>query len=632
MTGVRALLVLLLALVPALPSCRCSDVEVVAHLVELSGTIQRDWSDRLEQWQPAALGAEFAIGDAVRSGAESTAVLTLQGNAKLSLTPKTIVRFLQDASPGTLGMDVSVGSASVETTDQQLRITSSIGAVLVEPGTQMRVSKSKRGLRFEVLVGKARIEGGDKAAGVLAAGQGIEVAIGGAVLERFALDQDRQAEDAGQDAGAAEDEADEKADIIAHTVGNEASMRAPGGNWQKLAQGSRKLDPGTGVRVKGDSTVTIQRGKQQATLREGEFVVGLPGGYLVQAVRGPVRLSSGGKTSISVPGGVIVAKGSDTSADVLVAGKRGTSVRVHVGQVEVRGKATNLLDAGESGVLSRSGELSIAGRGPGHADLVVSGGDSFTVHDPRPPTVVGFRLSGSCEKGAVVVVGGQQWAARGKQANVPFSPGRRGYKVSCLGPDGPQAEVVAQGTVIVLRDAGTQALARSAPTTHVNTDGRRYTVLYQNRLPTITVGWANAPEAPSYALQVDSRSIRTTGPNYAFASGTLQEGTHSVRFEAATVPPRRSRRTTIAIRFDNATPTASLDPVPDTQFDDGATATISGKALPGWQVTVGGQELKLDGQSRFRGSAKIPEGQRSLPVKFEHPTRGVHYYLRRPSK
>jgi hypothetical protein len=632
MTGVRALVFLLLALVAALPSCRCSDVEVVARLVELSGTIQRDWSDRLEQWEAAAVEAEFTVGDAVRSGDKSTAVLTLQGNARLSLTPKTVVRFLKEASPGAVGMDVSVGSASVETTDQELRITSSIGAVVVEPGTQMRMSKSDRGLRFEVMVGKARIERGDQATSVLAAGQGIEVAIGGAVVERFALDQDGQDKNKDQKAAAAEEKPDEKADIFAHTVGNGASMRAPGGNWQKLASGSRKLDPGTGVRVKGDTTVTVQRGKQQATLREGEFVVGLPGGYLVQAVRGPVRLSSGGKTSISVPGGVIVAKGSDTSADVLVAGKRGTSVRVHVGQVEVRGKATNLLSAGEGGVLSRSGELSITGRGPGHADLVVSGGDSFTVHDPRPPTVIGFRLGGGCEQGAVVVVGGQQWAARGGQANASFSPGRRGYKIHCLGPDGPQAEAVAQGTVILVRDAGTQALARRAPTTHVNTDGRRYTVLYQNRLPTITVGWANAPEAPAYTLQIDSRSIRTTGPNYAFGSGTLQEGTHTVRFEAASVPPRRSRRTTIAIRFDNATPTASLEPVPDAQFEQGATATISGKALPGWKVTVGGQELKLDGQSRFRGSAKMPDNQRSLPVKFQHPTRGVHYYLRRPSK
>jgi hypothetical protein len=329
---------------------------------------------------------------------------------------------------------------------------------------------------------------------------------------------------------------------------------------------------------------------------------------------------------------VIVARGSNTSADVEAGGKKGTEVRVHLGEVEVRGRKTDVLSGGESGLLSRDGELSISGRGPTHVDLVVNAGDSFTVHDPKPPTAVGFRLAAQCPQGSVLSFGATQWAGGEAQVNASINTGQHSYQVRCLGPDGPQAEVVAQGRVIVVRDAGTAPIASKAPVTHVETDGRRYTVLYQNRLPKITVGWAAAPVAPSYTLTIDGRSIRTATPNHAFASGRLGEGTHTVRFRAATNPLRRSRRTTIYIRFDNAMPTASLDALSKPAFTRDGSVTISGKSLPGWQVSVGGKELKLDGQSRFRGEVQVPEGHSALTVMFSHPTRGTHYYLRRSQK
>jgi hypothetical protein len=299
--------------------------------------------------------------------------------------------------------------------------------------------------------------------------------------------------------------------------------------------------------------------------------------------------------------------------------------------VEVQGKTTSTLHGGESGLLKKTGELTVGGRGPGSVDLIVNAGDSFTVHDPRPPTAIGFKLGGQCPKGVVVQLGTQPWAGRGGQANVPVDAGRHSYQVRCLGPDGPEKQSVAEGRVIVLRDAGTAPIASGAPTSHVNTDGRRYTVLYQNNLPRITVGWAGAPEAPSYTLVVDSRRIGTSSPNYAFSAGALTEGNHTLRFEAATVPSRKSRLTHVAIRFDNAMPTASLDPIGGAVGADGKVL-VAGKALPGWTVSVGGEKLELDGQSRFRGNATLPDGHDALPVKFEHPTRGTHYYLRRPSK
>jgi len=629
----RLMLLLWAALALLLPSCRCSDTDVIAQLVEMDGQVQRDWESRQEQWETTAVGAEFRMGDGVRSRDQSSAALRLTGDARLKLTPNTVVRFLTDTERGHVGLDVAVGTAELETKSEALRINSSIGVVVIDPGTQLQLRKSERGLRFAIAVGRARIEHADGATSEVGAGKGIEIGIGGVVLDRFDFDPKggTQASTA-PSAASAEAPEDTKADIIANTTGANADRRAPGGSWEKLPAGTTKLAPGTGIRVGRATTVEVQRGRQKATLNQGEFVVGVPGGYLIQAVKGPVRLTSGGRTSVSVPGGVIVARGSNTSAEVEAGGEQGTRVQVHVGEVEVRGRKTDVLGGGESGLLSRDGELSISGRGPSQVDLVVNAGEDFTVHDPKPPTAIGFRLGGKCPQGSVLSLGAEQWASRGAQVNAAVSTGRHSYQVRCLGPDGPQAEVVAQGRAIVLRDAGTAPIASKAPVTHVNADGRRYTVLYQNRLPKITVGWAAAPVAPSYTLIVDGRSIRTSSPNHAFGSGRLGEGRHTIRFRAATNPLRRSRPTTIVISFDNATPTASLDALSDTRFTPDSSVTIAGKSLPGWQVSVGGKELKLDGQSRFSGEVKVPEGHSALTVKFSHPRRGTHYYLRRPKR
>jgi hypothetical protein len=59
---------------------------------------------------------------------------------------------------------------------------------------------------------------------------------------------------------------------------------------------------------------------------------------------------------------------------------------------------------------------------------------------------------------------------------------------------------------------------------------------------------------------------------------------------------------------------------------------VSGAALPGFSVSVGGKELAQDGQSRFSEQLTAPAGQRALAIRFSQPGRGVHYYLRRSAE
>ena len=93
---------------------------MVARLVERSGTIERDHADRLRQWQNASVGAQFHVGDGVRSGDQSSARLALARQARLSLGPKSMVRFLARARPGQTAIDVEVGEAILETASETL--------------------------------------------------------------------------------------------------------------------------------------------------------------------------------------------------------------------------------------------------------------------------------------------------------------------------------------------------------------------------------------------------------------------------------------------------------------------------------------------------------------------------------
>jgi hypothetical protein len=261
----------------------------------------------------------------------------------------------------------------------------------------------------------------------------------------------------------------------------------------------------------------------------------------------------------------------------------------------------------------------VVGDGIGRADLVVGAGESFVVHDPDPPTAIGFRLD-VCKGPARLVAGKSTTEAEGR-ANLAFPRGQTQYKVYCL--DNPK-QVAAEGSVRVLQDAGTQQLPTFTPTASVVTDGRRYTVLYQHRLPNVTVSWPTAPSAGSYTLSVDAKRIVTHSPNHTFAG--LARGSHKITFSAATTPERQSRTTTVEVVYDTQAPAARVSD-PPVGFQPGEQVTLSGQALPGWSVAIGDKPLEVDPQYRF--SAEV-SGSDTIPISFSHPVYGRHYYLRRP--
>ena len=265
--------------------------------------------------------------------------------------------------------------------------------------------------------------------------------------------------------------------------------------------------------------------------------------------------------------------------------------------------------------------------GPDHVDLLAAAGDSLIVHDPQPPTVVGFATS-RCSGVAVLELGSKKRLTIGSgKVTAAFPPGAQHYRLSCDGEPKPFAE----GTVSVVHDAGNRRLASAAPANRIDADGRRYTILYQSLLPKVSVRWPNAPSAGPFSLAISSQGkgqkrFSSSAPSYSLPAGALLEGTHELWFEAH---GEQSRKTTVLVQFDNAAPTASISAPAERGFSPGATVSVAGTALPGWTVSVAGRELAQDAQQRFSGEVAAPADVGALAIRFSHPQRGVHYYLRR---
>lgn len=279
----------------------------------------------------------------------------------------------------------------------------------------------------------------------------------------------------------------------------------------------------------------------------------------------------------------------------------------------------------------------IADNTPGDADtalaadgeLQVAPGLSATIYDPNPPTAVRFDLPSSCGEGASVTLHGHKPLPLTAADALRLGPGLHEYQLACAGAS-PQTW---HGSLRVVKNPGTAQLPRSAPRNSIELDGRTYTILFQNLMPVLEVRWAKAPSAPSYDLiaQLETGKqlkLSERAPVHVFAAGALPEGRHQLQFQDPS-GANKSRLTTIDLRFDNASPSASLKAPPVSGFAPSSSVHVAGIALPGAQVSVLGERFALDAQERFTGDVPLPPGTKAIAVRIQHPRTGTRYYVRR---
>lgn len=613
----------------------CSGSAALAILTKEKHSVTRDFAAKMGKWQTAALGARFSTGDGVKTGAAASAELKLDDGSLLRLQSNTTVRFL-DHPPGKgqAGFDIETGEATLHVGGSPLKLQTTFGVATINAGSVVRLRRSRNGFRYEVKVGMARLATA-KGNVQIQSGHGVEIGIGQAVVDSYALTPMASAAASEQGSPPAQQSADETGDIVAQVAGKGTRVRRPGdASWSALAPGSNSLPSGTGVRVARSGSVQVSRAGEQATLNGGgQYLLGPSPGVLVQAQSGSFSLNGGRPLTVQVPGGSIVAR-ENARAKIAVRAHE-TKVDVSAGVVELKSQdADETLRSGQQGALNHKGKIDVFGRGPSEADFFIDAGGSVTVHDPHPPTALGVHFDGKCPgAGLIELLRGRRELgfSRGEgSANVAVPAGAYSYQLHCITDTGVSRTVAARGRVAVLHDAGTLALPRTAPASLVDTDGRHYTVLYQNRLPQISVRWPNPPQAAQYVLTLASRgrarTFTTSSPQYAFKAGQVREGTHELTFSGGGY---RSKTTTLAIQFDNAAPKASIEEPASGSFAPGATVRVAGTALPGWKVVVNGQRLTMDAEHRFAGSAVAPTGQRALVIELIHSPHGADYYLRR---
>jgi hypothetical protein len=613
-------------------SIACSGPSPLAKLTHKQGGVERDLAAAIETWGEASLGASFALGDGVRTLPNASASLELDDTSRLDLGASTTVRFSPTRpAPHTHAFDVQTGAASVQAGEQALSIQTRVGLARVERGSSVLLTPSAAGLRFEVRVGRATFGVSEP----LAAGTRVMIDDSG-TLTPAGLGDGASSRDALARANLVL--ADPTGAITATVRGQGASVRV-GDDWSPLAEGSSRLALGTELELSSQTSIEIERDGQHALLGENGRYLLVGGDVLVSARSGTVLAGGRQALRVEVPGGMIL---------VPAAGRALVSVAAHETHVVPRalevmvetGEQRQRVAPGQSAWLTRQGRLRhqagapVVDGGPGDAidfaDLVLPGGASATIHDPAPPTAVRFEFGAACAGvGSLELSQGGRRSKRGSgEGGVALSvpKGNHRYAVRC----GADTKRVLAGQITVVEDAATRSIASKPPRTALAADGRKYTVLYQNRLPAISLSWPNAPAAPALRLVHEHAGAKVdvalAQPLHEFASGQLVEGQHTFHFEGG---GSISRQTSVEIVFDNAAPRASLLLPPVLPQRPGDVVQIGGTALPGSEVWIEGQRVPLDARGRFSGTTALPVERRAVAIKLVQPGRGTHYYLRR---
>jgi hypothetical protein len=624
-----------------LPGCGDGD-STVARLIEHQGAVEKQGGQ--ERWQAVAGKDRFECDHGLRTGDKAWARVEHVSGSRFRLKENTSIRFACQKKQA--GYQVEFGDSEIEAPPEGGELVIGEVVLALGPGLQARVSAQDGRMRFDVVVGTAIVKRPGEPDQEVGPQQSLELIVGSVVMKSPGAGT--RTVDAGvprsPDAGIREPGAAPVA-VAARVKGRQNQLRAPGaGDWRALPEGEHELAAGTELRLGKDGGAALTRGSERAELTgPAEVTLGQPDSDLIEVRTGSALIQATHTgVRIRVPGGTIVARpapGAGSQARVEV-GKKATSITPRSGVIDVTGDGgkTESLTLGERASLGRGGAVETEGRAPGYADLIIAAGESASVHDPRPPTAVGVAFDALCAgEGVVEVAANQRFKDKVRmskgagQANVLLGPGTHFYRVRCLDQGVPESAARQSGKLQVLRDDGSRKLAGRPPRNPVAADGRRYTVLYQNRLPEIELYWRNPGVAGPFVLHIvpergKKQALTTEQPRYRMASGKLDEGTYTFFFQASS--GARSSTSTLRIDFDNAAPSAYLRAPGVKQAWTGDTIAVAGAALPGWDVSIGGTAVSTDSQGRFAVKVPRPSDQRALAVKLFH-RRGTHYYLRR---
>jgi hypothetical protein len=634
----RRVLAIAIALVVASAGVGCGNSHALAELVEAAGKVDRQQGD--EPWEGVEIGAKFKLGDAARTG-DAGAKLQIIGGPELDMLPHTTLRF------GKGGSDrIAVEAGAIELANAS-SYGLDVGDVKLGSGARVRITARGGGKTdIELAVGAGTVTTLDGQTIELRLANGVELTAGSSVVTPVAVDAGVKPIDAavvavvdsGADSGSGSG-SDAGSDGIAIDATGRVDVLAAGEKaWKPLGKDVHTVPRGAQLRVNnGAAKLTAQAvsltlaGGSRATIGE-DLVVALDAGG------GDASVPVGSAGTVKVPGGNVAIAGDAKAAGSarLDVGGRDTKVFARGGSVKVKGAGdTELaLSPGESAALMRAGDrIQPIEAIPKQADFKVPVGETFTVHDPRPPVAIAFDFQGKCADGGTIELDRDarfrtaQLSTGADAANLMVAPGSWAYRLRCT-QNGVPGATVASGRVAVFRDDGHRPLPPRQPSNPVDADGRTWRISYQSLVPDLQVHY-KGPEGGALSLHLaqggkdqafDAKSAVVTVPG-----SQLKEGTYSYWFDRDGA--RVDKVSTLVIEFDQTAPQVYIEAPPNaTAFQP--QVDVRGAVLPGWSAAVGGVDLPLDRQRRFTASVQAPTTL-ALAIKLAHPQRGIHYYLRR---
>lgn len=409
--------------------------------------------------------------------------------------------------------------------------------------------------------------------------------------------------------------------------GKRAELRRGGGAWTRLLEGVAWLDAGNMVKLGAGTAATVRAGGAVFDLDAAAIFETEPGGVL--------RLDAGHASARAQGIGIDVVGGRITPWGELGldAGPVETRIRIENGTAALIGANGERLEMarGDVAVVARDGSIRAVAGPPRYFDVRVAAGESVTIHDPMGATAVQIAFGRTCPTdGAIEIDRDARFAAARMsagtdRANVMIQAGIWAYRVRC-GDGAP----FASGRIVVLRDDGARRLPPVPAPVTIDADGRTWRVEYKSTLPSLVVRARGVARVYRLHLANGDNEATFNGvlpaistPTITVPSAQLREGTYTFWFERDGVPdPKRS---TLVIAFDQTAPQISL------QTRWGADIDVHGAALDGWTATIDGVALPIIDQ-RFAAKVPLPVDAKSLAIRFEHPQRGVHVYVRRPGK
>ncbi|MEI9941421.1 MAG: FecR domain-containing protein [Pseudomonadota bacterium] len=152
---------------------RRSHDNFVATLRGFTGQVVRDHQESVGDWKTASVGANFVLGDALRTGSHSTAALELASSHQLSLEADTLVRFLSRPSdPKRARVALEMGEVTLDAASDAFELETELGTVRIEAHGRARLAKNGDARRLQVTIGAAEIDRD---------GQHLELRVGDAV-------------------------------------------------------------------------------------------------------------------------------------------------------------------------------------------------------------------------------------------------------------------------------------------------------------------------------------------------------------------------------------------------------------------------------------------------------------------